>query len=225
LPAIFALHRALKSELKVESRIGATFGKVYCGVVGGVRRHEFAVMGAPVNLAARLMSSKVNKGILVDEEVRVQADARYAFNSLPPVTAKGYDKPVAIVEPIENITGGRKRKTSVPFIGRTVEKDSIVSVASDMLNTSSEQQSTMLFLMGEAGMGKSALTKAVVEEIKKMTSKMPNSSKIAVAARSTSAETEQRIPLRYGRFFLLKHWLSCLICKFNLSSAPTRRFS
>jgi hypothetical protein len=44
LPATFAIHRALKTELNVECRIGATFGKVYCGVVGGVRRHEFAGM-------------------------------------------------------------------------------------------------------------------------------------------------------------------------------------
>jgi class 3 adenylate cyclase len=45
------VYNSLKSELKVDSRIGATFGKVYCGVVGGVRRHEFAVMGPAVNLA------------------------------------------------------------------------------------------------------------------------------------------------------------------------------
>lgn len=42
LPATFAIHNALKNELKVETRIGATFGKVYCGTVGGLRRHEFA---------------------------------------------------------------------------------------------------------------------------------------------------------------------------------------
>ena len=70
LPAAYAIHRALKTELNVENRVGCTFGKVYCGVVGGVRRHEFAVMGAPVNLAARLMGLKVNNGILVDEAVR-----------------------------------------------------------------------------------------------------------------------------------------------------------
>ena len=50
LPATFAIHSALTNELKVENRIGATFGKVYCGIVGGVRRHEFACMGAPVSI-------------------------------------------------------------------------------------------------------------------------------------------------------------------------------
>lgn len=144
MPAIFAIHRALKSELKVENRIGATFGKVYCGVVGGVRRHEFAVMGAPVNLAARLMSSKVNKGILVDEAVKEQADARFSFNSLPPVHAKGYDKPVPILEPYEVASSSKKKKSSVPFIGRQIEKETISNIASAILKNPERTQSTMV---------------------------------------------------------------------------------
>jgi class 3 adenylate cyclase len=195
LPAIFSIHRALKSELKVESRIGATFGKAYCGVVGGVRRHEFAVMGPAVNLAARLMSSKVNKGILVDEEVRMQADSRYAFNSLPPVMAKGYDKPVPILEPFECApSGNRRRRSSVPFVGRTLERETILNAASEMLTDTYDQQSKMLFLFGESGMGKSYLGRVSVEEIKKRCSDI---SKTIVSARSTSTETAQRIPLRY----------------------------
>jgi Adenylate and Guanylate cyclase catalytic domain len=182
----------------VENRVGATFGKVYCGVVGGIRRHEFAVMGAPVNLAARLMSSKVNKGILVDEEVRTQADSRYAFNSLPPVTAKGYDKPVAILEPIENLGGSRRRKPSVPFVGRREEKETILGVAAEMLAENYDQQSTMIFLLGESGMGISYLSREVVDEIKKMNSMSSDQSKIVISARSSSTETTQRIPLRYA---------------------------
>jgi class 3 adenylate cyclase len=54
LPAAFAINRCLKDELSVENRIGCTFGKVYCGVVGGIRRHEFAVLGAPCNLVSKL---------------------------------------------------------------------------------------------------------------------------------------------------------------------------
>jgi hypothetical protein len=62
LPATFAIHRALKTELNVDNRIGATFGKVYCGIVGGVRRHEFACMGAPVSMPLRI--SARNKNII-----------------------------------------------------------------------------------------------------------------------------------------------------------------
>lgn len=47
LPATFSIRRALQAR-GVHSKIGATFGQVYCGVVGGCRRHEFSVMGAAV---------------------------------------------------------------------------------------------------------------------------------------------------------------------------------
>jgi class 3 adenylate cyclase len=53
LPATIAIHNALQFELGVEANIGATFGDVYCGAVGGEKRHEYAVMGPSVNLAAR----------------------------------------------------------------------------------------------------------------------------------------------------------------------------
>lgn len=58
LPAAFAINRCLKDELSVENRIGCTFGKVYCGVVGGIRRHEFAVLGAPCNLVSAALSHR-----------------------------------------------------------------------------------------------------------------------------------------------------------------------
>jgi class 3 adenylate cyclase len=48
LPATMAIHSALENELNVFNRIGATFGNAYCGVVGGVKRHEYAVMGPSV---------------------------------------------------------------------------------------------------------------------------------------------------------------------------------
>ena len=93
----------MKSELNVDNKVGATFGKVYCGVVGGVHRHEFAVLGPSVNLAARLMASKENTGVLVDEAVQSHAKAKFRFRSHSEVTAKGYAKPVPTFEPLDSI--------------------------------------------------------------------------------------------------------------------------
>ena len=194
LPATFAIHRALKSELNVDNRIGATFGKVYCGVVGGVRRHEFACMGAPVNLAARLMSSRVNEGILVDEAVSEQCREGYTFESLPPVKAKGYAKPVPIFVPIpESASKAKKKKSTIAFIGRRVEKRAILSVAQGLLEEEDISQSSICFLSGESGSGKSRLAVNVLEELKK---KGTDEKKTIITARSSSTETEQRIPLR-----------------------------
>lgn len=100
LPATIVIHNALLNELAVENQIGATVGNAYCGVVGGIKRHEYAVLGPSVNLAARLMGSPQNPGILVDDAVRMMADRSYGFNALPPVKAKGYSEPVPIYEPL-----------------------------------------------------------------------------------------------------------------------------
>jgi Adenylate and Guanylate cyclase catalytic domain len=195
LPATFAIHRSLKSELQVDSRIGVTFGKVYCGVVGGVRRHEFAVMGAAVNLAARLMAAKMNKGILVDEAVRSQAGSRFEFKNLPSINAKGYDHPVSVFEPDLAAITSKKKKSSVPFVGRREERNEIAAIAQEIIEEPDPTRSSMVFLMGECGMGKSALGISILDEVKKAWAK---SGRKVIAARSTTTETEQRIPLRYA---------------------------
>jgi Adenylate and Guanylate cyclase catalytic domain len=71
LPCISNIKKLIKTELELNCRVGATFGKVYCGIVGASNRHEYAILGSPVNLAARLMSTKDNNGILVDEAVKM----------------------------------------------------------------------------------------------------------------------------------------------------------
>ena len=192
LPATFAIHSALKEEVGVDNRIGATFGKVYCGVVGGIRRHEFAVMGAPVNLAARLMYSPKNNGVLVDEAVQKNAHSRFAFNSLPPVKAKGYDRPVIIFEPLHEVIP-RKRGVSHGFIGRKQDVKDLTDVAKSVME-GPEAKTMMAFIIGDAGMGKTALGLSISDEMKKYTA---FTKKRFIFARSTSTETEQRIPLRY----------------------------
>ena len=140
------------------------------------------------------MSSKVNKGILVDEAVHEQCRGRYTFKSLPPVKAKGYDKPVPILEPVaDSGNNAKKKKSSIAFIGRKVEKRAILSIAQGILEEPDISQSSMIFLTGESGMGKSALALNIMEELKR---KSVDEKVIVVAARSTSTETEQRIPLR-----------------------------
>jgi hypothetical protein len=154
LPATFDIHKALKEELGVENRVGATFGQVYCGVVGGTRRHEFSVMGAAINLAARLMDSPMNDGLLVDEAVKSQAGARFEFRSLKPIKAKGYDKPVTIFEPVQAISTRKRGSALHKFTGRNEERNEILGCASQILDGPLSAQSSVINLIGESGIGK-----------------------------------------------------------------------
>lgn len=110
-----------------------------------------------VNLAARLMGSKVNGGILVDEAVSAQCrGGRYTFKCLPPVKAKGYDKPVPILEPelVAVLTSKKRRQHTATFVGRKMEKRAIHSIALGIIEEPEVAQSTMVFLTGDSGFGK-----------------------------------------------------------------------
>jgi chromosomal replication initiation ATPase DnaA len=156
--------------------------------------NSLTTLSMQVNLAARLMGSKVNKGILVDEAVHEQCRGRYTFKNLPPVKAKGYEKPVSILEPIaDSGHPTKKRKSTVSFIGRKTEKRTILSIAQGILEEPERSQSSMIFLTGESGIGKSALAVSIMDELKK---KSTEEGTVIIAARSTSTETEQKIPLR-----------------------------
>jgi hypothetical protein len=192
LPATLAIHAALKTEINVDNRIGATYGKVYCGIVGGTRRHEFAVMGAPVNLAARLMCSEENKGILVDEGVQMQAGV-LEFKSLPPVRAKGYANPVPIFEPTTGVTA-KKKGMALAFVGRGKEKKQLDEVFTRVLFHPEPSMTEMVYLYGDSGVGKTALTLSVLEKIKEVGK---NYRKEVVITRAVSSESEQLVPLRY----------------------------
>ena len=135
----------------MESRIGATVGTTYCGVVGGVMRHEYAVLGPSVNLAARLMACKGNRGILVDENVRSLASDKFGFEALSPVVAKGYIDPVPIYEPLNPLERCWSRP-KINFVGRCEEMAKLIDVARTMALAPSPTR--MVVFTGESGMGK-----------------------------------------------------------------------
>mmetsp|Transcript_20778 Transcript_20778/g.29874 ORF Transcript_20778/g.29874 Transcript_20778/m.29874 type:complete len:1773 (+) Transcript_20778:103-5421(+) len=91
--------RADLSQFDIQCRIGIAQGTVFCGYVGSIYRHEYAVMGSSVNLAARLMGKCDISQILVDSNVHYDARDEFTFKSLPRVKAKGYDRPVAVFSP------------------------------------------------------------------------------------------------------------------------------
>ena len=131
--------------------MGATIGKAYCGVVGGINRHEYAILGPSINLAARLMASTSNPGILVDEVVKLKAGDR-PFRSLPPIKAKGYDDLVKIFNPEENVRRAWK-DVSGEFVGRQEEIESLRRMADIKVDDTSTAKT--IFVSGPNGIGKS----------------------------------------------------------------------
>ena len=80
--------------------IGIHTGNAFAGNMGAEDRLNYTVVGANVNLAARLCSAAQPMQILVSEAtVRALADPeKFHFNQLAPISLKGIDAPVPLFE-------------------------------------------------------------------------------------------------------------------------------
>mmetsp|Transcript_20356 Transcript_20356/g.23384 ORF Transcript_20356/g.23384 Transcript_20356/m.23384 type:complete len:1580 (-) Transcript_20356:160-4899(-) len=165
LPACRAIHYALQNNLGVDNYVGATLGKAYCGVVGSINRHEFAVLGPSVNLSARLLSMPNHPGILVSNSVRLQAMQWGSFLSFPPMKAKGYADPVPVYQPM-TATEARWGKANPHFVGRKKEMKSVCKLANEM--STNQGRAKMFLVWGETGSGKSNFLVQTVALIRKI---------------------------------------------------------
>jgi len=189
LPACRIIHSVLENELSIESQIGATLGKVYCGIVGGVERNDFSVLGASVNLAARLMTQNNHPGIMVDEEVRLYAK-NVNFESFPPVEAKGYSNLVPVYKPLTT-KESRWGKVNPNFVGRKVEMAKFSKIALGMSRR--DLPSKMIFIQCDSGVGKSSLIVQAIAEVRKsLKVRMIN----VVLSRNVCADGDNLVPFR-----------------------------
>lgn len=143
-----------------------------------------------MNLAARLMTSPDNPGILVDNAVRLQADKSYAFDALMPVNAKGYSDPVPIFEPL-SATEKRWGKVRSDIVGRVLEMSELVSIVRDL--ACKRSQTKLVFLSAASGTGKSAL---LVQTIGKMRRMGVRNRRSIIIIRNVSNDGDHMIPFR-----------------------------
>ena len=81
----------------IEIGVGCAFGPVVAGCMGSERRLDYTVLGARVNLAARLCSKAPAMRVIVDGEARRRAGWG-AYAALPRLEAKGFSGPVEAFE-------------------------------------------------------------------------------------------------------------------------------
>ena len=99
--AIDAQDKLLKI-MDIQSSIGVTLGKVFCGETGSPQRYEYSLLGPSCNLSARLMAKGAPGEINCDEEVKLNTGRRQEFTLRGSHKLKGYDKPVPFYMPVED---------------------------------------------------------------------------------------------------------------------------
>ncbi len=190
LPAARVVHYALQNELGINNFVGVTLGKVYCGIVGGIKRHEYAVLGSSVNLSARLLSMPNHPGIIVDNCVRQEAMSWGSFLAFPPMKAKGYSDLVAVYQPL-TAREARWGKVNPHFVGRRDEMNHLCDLAKKMAVKQGPPK--LFFVWGESGSGKSDFLVQTVAHTRKSLISMR---KGVVVLRNIGSDGDALVPFR-----------------------------
>lgn len=152
--------RAVEAALEIEQAlegagvdvsIGISSGRVYTGLRGGDAYRDYALIGPPLNRAARLMNA-APKGIRCDEQTRLGARRRFAFRALEPIAVRGFEQPLPVFAP------GRRTEGDVlgrpTMLGRRAELSALRELLESFAASGS---SACAVIEGEAGIGKTRL--------------------------------------------------------------------
>jgi hypothetical protein len=156
--AAVALLAALRDE-GLAPAMGLATGTAFCGLRGGDQCREYAMVGAVVNRAARLMSKSGGR-VSCDEATARAAGDRVAFAPGAALTLKGIAAPVPTFEPTGEPAMRPPVQAQARLMGRSSELAAYQSRLDRLVGTG---ESAVLLIEGEPGIGKSRLMAACVE--------------------------------------------------------------
>lgn len=144
-------------------RIGVHSGMAVTGQPGSGATRDDLALGLTPNVAARLQSLASPGGIVVSDAVRSQTEGFFRFDSIGSHVVKGVSEPV----PLSVVTGvdtySRNRALAArgltPFVGRA----DVVAELDRLWSRASDGGSAVVLIRGEGGLGKSRLTRLVIE--------------------------------------------------------------
>lgn len=138
-------------------RVGMATGPVVLGPVGAGKRVEYGAFGDTVNVAARLQSLAEPGTALADAETYRLAEGLFEWSAPSELSVKGKSEPVVARE----VTGVRLavnrsrgiRGVQAPMVGRDRE----LTIARSAVEEALAGNGGILFISGDAGIGKSRL--------------------------------------------------------------------
>lgn len=157
--AVAAYARQLKEErgLDFAVRVGINTGTVVVGEIGSDLRVEYTAIGDAVNLAERVEGAAQPGTILISANTYRLVQSLFHFRPLGPIQVKGRKKPVQLYQVLGPRPGRAKARglegLSSPLVGRDAEQ----AVLWDCVERLLAGEGRVVFVVGEAGIGKSRL--------------------------------------------------------------------
>ncbi len=151
-------------QVEIDVRVGINTGLVLVGQVGSDLQMEYTALGDAINLASRMEQLAEPGTVQIAEETYKAIRQIFEVEDLGEVEVKGKNEPVrayrAIVERTERIARRGLPGRSAPLIGRDEEWRALIEAA----ETNLKGVGQVVFLLGEAGLGKSRLIRELKAE-------------------------------------------------------------
>ena len=163
--AVRELARDTTGPLQV--RIGIATGRVVVGdLIGEGAAQEEAVLGVTPNLAARLQAVAGPGRVVISEATKSLVGRRFVLAELASLDLKGLEGPVTAYEVsgerrFESRFEARSSDKVLPLIGREQE----LALLRERWRQARAGEGQMVFLSGEAGIGKSRITRALIDAV------------------------------------------------------------
>jgi len=164
-----AVNRDLAARLKIKGRVGLhvgiNSGTVVVGEIGSAEKREYTVMGEAVNLASRLKDAAQTGDILVSEQVFRATRYLFEYRPRPKVTAKGFDRPIAVFQPVKLREKPEPKRGIAGLSSPMVGRDRELAALMDDVRELEQGRGGVTFVVGEAGLGKSRLLSELKDSV------------------------------------------------------------
>jgi len=150
-------------------RVGIATGMVVAGdLIGDGAAEQSAVVGETPNLASRIQQHGKPNEIVISDQTRQMVATEFSLTDLGKRQIKGSSRPIQIWKVRRSIPRrarlpATKAATSIDMVGRENETNLIIGC----WQSATLGQGQVALIIGEAGIGKSRMTLAVYERIRK----------------------------------------------------------
>ncbi|MCP4403157.1 MAG: AAA family ATPase, partial [bacterium] len=141
-------------------RAGITFGFAYAGIAGGEKRCEYTFYGEVVNLAARFMMQAGWGEIFVSDAIKKKT-LQFTFEHKGDISYKGFAEVIPTYRLKSRKAGVRQQMFTSEMVGRREELQQLQQFAAPIFEG---KFAGLAYIFGEAGVGKSRLSYAMLEE-------------------------------------------------------------